>query len=374
MIDWISGPTAYCYLAFYIGNSRIWQESYIGLADGGRYYSLESSIAVWVEPSGRVFAYAQTAPHSSEVSDYWVFDITDQADLGSWGVKLSHSVVVDSAENIDSIMREVEIFYGAKEGISQPRFGGMWWLANPLVFWLMQITLGIQAALAPIALAIAAALAGPLTAIVTAIQTMYSWLQDISQIWGVIISLIVDVWDRFVNVIFPVLFGLLFSTFFAQLNAILAGLHSTILTILTVLSFAMFADATILPIMYTNMITAFQTIFYQLGLLIVDFATLFVVLLRLAMGEPVVGYSFGTGVFTFIFTIFYYVATYLPVGIFIHILLTLMRAVGEQSIEPLIGLALFYVTIIKIFYDVVVSVINVIIGIIQAIGGFIPFT
>jgi len=330
---------------------------------------------VWIDQSdGNAYAYIQDSPHSSEFVDYWIVEISDIVDFDSWGAEILHESVACGVVSASIQWQEVEIFYGAREGVMQPRFGGMWWLANPLVFWLMQIVFGIQAALAPIAQAIAIALSAPLTAIVTAIQTMYSWLQDISQIWGVIITLIVDVWDRFVSVIFPVIFGLLFTTFFAQLNAILGGMHVTIITLLTVLSTAMFGDATILPTMYINFITGMQSIFYTFGVVWIEFVTFVVILIQLVTGQPVVGFVISSSGINFIFMLFYYVATYLPLVIFMHMLLTLLKSVNDQSIEPLISMMLIYMTIAKLFYDVIVSIVNVILGVLQAIGGFIPFT
>jgi len=337
------------------------------------------AIAVWTESTGRSYAYIQTDPESHTFNDFWVYDITDKVDSDSWGCVISHKVFGVGAVSFDnSYMKETEIFYGVREGISQPRFGGMWWLYNPIVMFGLWLLAGIQTLgfivfsglnniLAPLIQATTNAVSGLVSYLTSIISTLVN-------VWNVVATIVLDMVTDISTLITGTIIPFLFANFWTQVNVILATLHTFIVTVLTAFSFAIYGDATIIPTAYTALINGLSGIFVSIGLFFADMITFIVMLFNLVSGQPVIGFSFSSTGFNFIFTIFYYVATYLPIGIFVHLLITLLQAVNSQSIEPLINLMLLYLSLIKIVYDVILSIITTIIGIISAIGGYIPFT
>lgn len=348
----------------------------------------EMNFALWVEKSGSVYAYVQTSPHSSDYSDFWVFDVTDCANLDSWGVMITHTSMYYESDHLGNSFqwRETEIFYGAREGISQPRFGGMWWLVNPLAWFVTAIIATIQTALYPLALAIHQFFKPFNDAMTAGLDAMFPFLEDITNIFSVIGSIVVDLvaefvaefivplWEYLQETIFPLLVGWFFSNLITQINSVLASVHVFLTGILSVLSLAMYGDATILPTGYTNFVTFSQSLFYGIGSAFVQMGQFVVFLINIVTGQPVTAYVMPTGGMSFIFTIFYYVVTYLPIVIFMHLLLTTLSAVGQQSIEPLIGLALFYFSIMKIIFDVLMSIVGALVSLISMIGNYIPFT
>jgi len=348
------------------------------------------NIAVWVEKSGKVFAYIQTNPHSSDITDFWIYEVSpSQVDLNLWGIEFRFTGSGDGVGDNTKI-KEVEFFYGIREGISQPRFGGMWWTYNPLLVMFINFVIMIQTALAgiiiPLATAISTGLAPILGAITSAITAMYTWLADITNIWAVVVSLVSDVvaefvatfilpmWTHFVNNVLTPFWTWLTSNFFTQVIQIAWLTKVFIDTFLGIISNFLYGDPTIIPNGFWNVVTMINYFFAVAYTGLIEVALLISVGIGLIFGLPVVAMPFANTATSIITTILYYVITYLPIVVFMHMLLSLLRSVSSQSIEPFIEMILIYVTIAKVIIDVIMYVINFILGVLQTIGGFIPFT
>ena len=310
----------------------------------------QMAIAFWVEPSGRSYLYAQLDPESHSFCDFWVYEVTDYVDLDSWGVILTHELIYAGSTSSGSRMKEVEIFYGQKEGISQPRFGGMWWQYNIIFVLWIQIVTWIQTAfavtLSPVITVI--------NAVVTSVITIITWLSDIYNILNLLIA------SFFAYVVPNALIGIWLAT----MNVILA--------VLGALGTLLFGDSTVI----TNFIAGaavmwgvFWTVVTQ-GISILT--STFFLLANLALGVPVVGVDL-TGPVSWIFAIIYYVVTYAPIVVFLHLLTAIFRTVQAMDINILIDAGFFYLRIAEFMFNIVREVISMLVQGVQMIMDLIPF-
>ena len=316
--------------------------------------------AVWIEDTGRAYVYVQYQAHSSDYSDYWVEDITDEWNQDTWGVQLEHWSDDGGHDNeIKSIMREVEIFYGMREGISQPRFGGMWWLYAPLVQLMLQWTEfwgGLWRAAMSVFIDGVQTFFGPL------IQDV---IDEIAPIVGGIIngfinSVIAPLWQWLRDYLIPQVF----------ISAWLAG-TGLIDSLLQALGVLLLGDANALK----NAFWAFMTWLNTFVAIIVSalsvFTTTFALLSNFALGVPVLAVDLSAPM-SWINGIIYYVVTFAPLAIMVHMMITMLAAVQKQDIEPLIGMAMFYFRIAEFLFNIVREVLAMLVQGVQMIMDIIP--
>jgi len=241
--------------------------------------------AVWTEKSGKTYMYAQYTPHSSEYQDFKIYDISAYANLDSWGVKVSHTAWGQSPTTRGySRINEMEIFYGLREGISQPRFGGMWWESNPIIMFF----LGIANIIASVFFAVGAWIASALGPVISAVG---SFLSPIITAVGTVIN---DVIGGILNTLIDVVNGLLdgFVTVFvpAFLDAVQTLINIVIsicLLPLSAISLLLTGDPFVFVTAFFNVLTVLYLVFSWIGTALAGLATFFALIIAAASGHPI---------------------------------------------------------------------------------------
>lgn len=331
----------------------------------GTYFTLTNhftqtdavSISFWIEKSGSAFMYAQDDPESHTFCDFWVVEVTDEIDFDSWGGRIDIYVSKVGAGVTENrvALKEAEIFYGLKEGISQPRFGGMWWQYNPiLVFFMMFINF----------------ITAPFVWLANLLTSFFSPI--IAGIVTVITQVVTDFINNFIAPMVAGIFDWLITNF---VSAIMGGamlIISVLNYLLSALSGLLFAgNTTILPNAFWAFIDMlFGTLtFIAVGL--VNVAQIFNILTGVMLGQPVTGIWLAP--MNFIVVIFYYVATYAPIAFMMYMLMKIVECVREGSIEPLIDLSLKMLTIGMFIFNIIKAAITFLYQAIVQVLELIPF-
>lgn len=358
------------------------------------------NIAIWVEKSGKAYFYVQTNPHSSEYSDFWIYEISPSSvSLDSWGIVFIHNFGNGIGDS--SCMKEVEWFYGHEEGISQPRFGGMWWQYNPILvffFWIASVIQGfvqwIAAVLAPVITAVGTYLAPFVTQVQSAVLGLATWLSDqldaILNIWGVIGSIVADVATEFVNnFIVPLWNGFanwFITNFITGIFLVAIFLQSLFNQLLAAVSQWFWGDPTVLPNLFaTGVIFLFETI-KGIGYFLISgrVAAIGIYLLGLLNGfvTPIGWETVGASTIPdFIMMALFWVVSYAPVLFFIYITTTLLRVLtnfvtGDFSFDafrPFWDIFQVFWKLAEFAYSILRTMLNAIWSVITAIMEIIPF-
>lgn len=326
--------------------------------------------AVWIDQAeGKAYAYMQMSPHSSEFVDFWVIEITDIVDYDSWGAQILHEQVGCGVIGSQAQWQEVEIFHGLKTGITQPRFGGMWWEYNALFMIWFAVVTWIQQAFA----IVLAPIMPFLIVVKSLLDNLPTILSNLVNIWGVISSVVVDAALEFINeFITPmveVFFGYVVPN--AMLGLWLAA--GTILNgLLEAISTLLWGDATVLPAMFWQFAVFISTFIVLMRDGIVVLGTTFGLLTQLALGVPVTGIDL-TGPIGWINAIIYYVISYAPVAIMFHMMFAIMQCVNQEDIMPLIDAGMLYLRVAEFMFNIIREVISMLIQGIQVVMDIIPF-
>lgn len=343
----------------------------------------EIAIAIWTEATGITYAYIQRNAESHTFSDFWIIDISDLVDLDSWGVQIEHTVYGMGATTFDmSYMKETEIFYGLKEGISQPRFGGMWWLFNPMVLMFFYLISAIQSALYPLAVMIASVFKPVTDTITNFMSSMNSLLGNLPSILTALGNVVQELIDEFITPFLAAAGDLPFwgdvldsiGALFVTNLLVAQWANATIMNaILSALSLSLYGDATVLPTAYFAVTTLIQAFIAQIVFAIGDFTGILTMFTGVITGQPVIAFTFQSSLSGYIGIIVYYVATYLPIGLLFHLTFAVLRAVAATSIEPLLNVLWFYWGIATTVFSVFIRVIEFFYGMIVSIMEIIPF-
>jgi len=327
--------------------------------------------AVWVEKTGKVFAYAQYTAHSSEFQDFWQYDITSQTNLESWGVQIRHTGGPHTASGrAYSKMNEVEIFYGQREGISQPRFGGMWWESNPLLVALFWFGVWVNSILMGLAAGFWAIFGPGITALQNAIGGWFIGLQAAIGGWFASVSADVGAW--FVNNFLPAV-GVFIQAFIATFFAVIL---TPVVGLLALISLFLTGDPYLLPVATANFFVLLVNVFSWIGTAFAGLVTFFAMLAAVATGHPIAISGTAGTVIDLINRVLYYIVTFGPLAILLHVMISVLACLpqgrsGDFTIEPLINCGLFYYhildTVATVFFRVFSFLANIIISIMELI-------
>lgn len=318
-------------------------------------YAAYIGIALWHDVSGRVFICLQSNPESSTIGDYWIFDVTQYFDLNSWGIKFINRAAGEASNHwICSTLREVEIFAGQRDGISQPRFGGNIWQFNPF----FALFLGLQALIGLILSPIGGILNGWNNIFTTWGNIFSDWITHLDDLGVSIGELITGIQNA------------MFNNWYLQLTGFAQGF----LDVLGYFSLLAFGNQFLLPAAWINfgifVYTMIASIASGLG---IGAVLINLIIQSLIYGTPTAVSPAIYASYGWLITIVYLVVTYVPPLFAIWILITVMRCVEEQEIQPLIDMGLVFLDIGMKVFSIVETVVGWISKIIITIGEIIPF-
>lgn len=339
------------------------------------------AICVWVDTSNKVWAYAQEDPESHTFGDFWLLDITPSTDLDSWGVRITHTASKALGADVRSTLKEVEIFYGKKEGISQPRFGGMWWEYNPLLMFFVWLGSLFMAGFVWLA-----------TAVGTVLAPFFYWLGEyLAPVIGQVVndfigSFLAPLWNWFVNNVLAPFWNFLLTWFINSFFLGIVFLQSLFNTLLAGISLWFWGDATILPNLVASIFLFIYEVIRGLGTFLVSGNILgigFYIMSFLGGNASAFGWvSIGAGTIPDMLLLgLYWGVTLLPPFFVIYITLTLMACLTSfvhddfdfNSFKPLWDMVMFFFMIGKFLFDFLKGMIMLVWNTITAIMELIPF-
>lgn len=343
--------------------------------DGSTHYVVQLPVGqqdamafcVWVDQAEETaFAYMQTDPHSSEYQDFWIVEITDIVDFDSWGVMITHESVATGTTSGEAQWQETEIFAGNKEGITQPRFGGMWWQYNILLILWVQVITWMQSVFV-------VALGPVISVFQSVIGTLLDYLPDLASIWGVVTSIVSDLVTEFINNFITPLVTAFFTYILPNLllGVWLNGV-AVLNSIMEALGVLLFGDANIIKNLVWGFFGTIGAFFSIIILGINVLSNTFFMLTNLALGIPVVGVDL-TGPMSWINAIIYYVVNFAPIVIMFHLITAIFNTVRQQDIMPLVDAGMLYLRFAEFMFNIVREVIAMVVQGIQVIMDIIPF-
>ena len=319
----------------------------------------QMAIAFWIDADGNAYMYAQVDPESHSFGDFWVFDVTAQVDFDSWGAIVEHvSEQAAAGTHNGNRWKEVELFCGAKEGISQPRFGGMWWQYNPLLVFFVNLITGIQRALAPIANAI-------YTFFKPAIDGFTNLLDNLPSILTVLNGIATDV----VNI----LFAAIFTNFINNVMVALMLVGTAWNLLLQHAGLLVFGDASILVNFFTQIFLWIMVLVGLLQTAIYSMSTVMSLLLNFLLGTQAIAINLTGTITDYLLVVVYYVITYGPYLLMFHMIGMLTKAVKTQDYQPFVDGFMLYFTIAQVAFGIVRGFVSIVVQGIQVIFDIIPF-